>query len=183
MDTAQLLEQVNDVVESLFSGGSRYQMEKIVTVVVYAIISVASLIWAFSGGNGGNELGAKFKVEALTEVDDQNFHLINDGDEWTNVRVVLNQKFLWTSPKVEGGRQTLIRPKDFSYYYYIPRPWGRHPWELLSKTPKPGPKAPSTMKVHVVQIHANEGGSDIKLDSSGNPLPKGKPAENVAKAP
>lgn len=180
MDTSDVLEQVNDVVESLFSGGSRYQMEKIVTVVVYAIISVSSLIWAFSGGSGDNELGAKFEVEQLPEIDDQNLHLINDGGEWTDVRVVLNQKFLWTADKVGADTQVTLRPKDFTYYYYIPRPWGRHKWEGLSEHKKPGADAPADLEVKVVQIRAHEGGSDITLGTDGKAVPQG--GENVARA-
>ncbi|QDG54289.1 hypothetical protein FIV42_27150 [Persicimonas caeni] len=180
MDTSQLLEQVNDVIDSLFSSGSRYQLEKIVTIAVYAIISVASLVWAFSGGSGDNELGAKFEVEQLTEIDDLNLHLINDSDAWTNVRVVLNQKYLWTTDKVEAGRQKTLRPKDFEYYYYIPRPWGRHDWELLAQTPKPGPEAPSTLEVEFVQIRASQGSSDVSFGAEGNT--ESGTGENVAEA-
>lgn len=178
METSQLLEQVNDVIDSLFSSGSRYQLEKIVTIAMYAIISVASLIWAFSGGSGENELGAKFQVEKLPEIDDLNLHLINDSNEWTNVRVVLNQKYLWTTEKVAAGRQETLRPKDFDYYYYIPRPWGRQDWELLSKEPKPGQKAPSTLDVEFVQIRASQGSTDVSFGADGTPKPKA--GQNVA---
>lgn len=180
MDTSQLLDQVNDVVDSLLNGGSRYQIEKIVTIVVYAIISVASLIWAFSGGSGENELGAKFEVEELVEIDDMNLHLINDGDEWNNVRVVLNQKYLWTTDKVDAGSQKTLRPKDFSYYYYIPRAWGRQDWELLAETDKPGAKAPQTLDVQLVQIRAREGSSDVSFGDQAKPT--AGDADNVAKA-
>lgn len=180
MDTSQLLDQVNDVIDSLFSSGSRYQLEKIVTVAVYAIISVASLIWAFSGGGGENELGAKFKIEKLPEIDDLNLHLINDSDDWTNVRVVLNRKYLWTTDKVEAGRQKALRPKDFDYYYYLPRPWGRQGWELLAKDPKPGKKAPPTLNVEFVQIRANQGSTDVSFGSDPERGPSA--GENVAEA-
>ena len=180
MDTAQLLDQVNDVVDSLLSGGSRYQIEKIVTIVVYAIISVASLIWAFSGGSGENELGATFEVEELVEIDGLNLHLINEGDEWTDVRVVLNQKYLWKTDRIEAGRQKTLRPKDFNYYYYIPRPWGRQDWELLAETDKPSAHAPQTLEVDFVQIRARQGRSDIAFGEQGKPAADS--GDNVAKA-
>src|SRR5690554_3222234 len=125
MDTTQFFEQAVDVVGSLFSGGSRYQIEKIVTVVVYAVISGASLVWAFSGDGAANDLKASFVVGQLSEIDDQNLHLINDGNAWSTVRVVLNQKYLWTSPEVKAKSQVTLNPEDFKYYYYIPRPWGQ----------------------------------------------------------
>jgi hypothetical protein len=180
MDTSQLLGQVNDVVDSLFSDGSRYQLEKIATIVVYAVISVASLVWAFSGGSGDSQLGARFEVEHLAEIDDLNLHLINEGEEWTDVRVVLNQKYLWTTDKVEAERQKTLRPKDFSYYYYIPRPWGRQDWEHLAESKKPGVSAPATLDIEFVQIRARQGSRDISFGDDGKPVPAG--GENVAKA-
>jgi hypothetical protein len=180
MDRSQLLGQVNDVVDSLFSGGSRYQIEKIATIVVYAIISVASLVWAFSGGSGDNKLGARFEVERLAEIDDLNLHLVNEGEEWTDVRVVLNQKYLWTTDKVEAEHQRTLRPNDFNYYYYIPRSWGRQDWEHLTDKKKPGMNAPASLEVEFVQIRARQGRLDVSLGADGKPVPSG--GDNVAKA-
>jgi hypothetical protein len=175
MDTAQLFEQVNEVVESLFSGGSRYQVEKVATVAVYAIVSAASLVWAFSGDGAANELHAEFEVGRLNEIDDQNLHLINSGDEWTTVRVVLNQMYLWTTPKVEAREQITLQPADFSYYYYIPRPWGRQGWELLAAEEKPGPRAPGTLMIERVRIWAREGNSNIILGPDGKAISESMP--------
>jgi hypothetical protein len=180
MDASQFLDQANDVVDSLFSDGSRYQLEKIATIVVYAIISVASLVWAFSGGSAENKLSAKFEVEHLSEIDGMNLHLINEGGEWTDVRVVINQKYLWTADKVEAERQKTLRPEDFKYYYYIPRPWGRHDWEELAHDKKPAIHAPSTLDVEFVQIRARQGRSEISFGDNGKPVPAG--GDNVAKA-
>lgn len=168
MDLSNFADQFNEVVDSLISGGSRYQVEKLATVVVYVIVAGASVVWAFSGGGAGDELGARFEVEELTEIDDQNFHLINDSDEdWSRVRVVINQKYLWTTDTLEAGRQKTLSPKDFEYYFYLPRPWGRQPWEQLSEKAKPGPKAPTELDVEFVQIRAREGSSDKALGGAG----------------
>ena len=173
------LDQLNDVFDSLFSGGTRYQLEKIVTVVVYVIISGASLVWAFSGSSADNELGADFQIKELAEIDDQNFYLINDSDEvWTNVRVVINRKFLWTADKVAADGQETLQPADFEYYFYIPRPWGRTDWEQLAAAPKPDRDAPPLIDVKLVEIRANEGRSDVTF--GGGPKEKGE--SNVAKA-
>lgn len=161
----ELAERLNAFVDSIISGGSRYQVEKLVIIVVYLIVSVASLIWAFSSGDAENELGAKFQVEALDEIDGLNLHLINDGSsDWTGVRVVLNRKYLWTADEVEAESQVSLRPQDFQYYYYVPRSWGRSEAEMLAEDDKPGSTASSDLEVELVQVRARQGASDITLD-------------------
>jgi|GEM_PF-1856312 len=185
MDTTQFFEQAVDVVGSLFSGGSRYQIEKIVTVVVYAVISGASLVWAFSADGANNALKASFVVGQLSEIDDQNLHLINDGNAWSTVRVVLNQKYLWTSPEVKAKSQVTLNPEDFKYYYYIPRPWGQRGWEKLASSEKFSAGAPGMLQINQVGIWAREGRLDIKLGADGKPLAAedlaAKPSEAVEK--
>ncbi|MFP4597031.1 MAG: hypothetical protein ACLFVJ_02190 [Persicimonas sp.] len=182
MDFSNTVDQINDVIDSVIKGGSRYQVEKVATIAAYAVISVASLIWAFSGGSGDDELGADFKVEELAEIDDMNLHLINDSDsDWTRVRVVINQKYLWTIDEVAAGSQKTLRPTDFEYYYYIPRPWGRSDWEMLDDTEKPGPKASGKLDVELVQINAREGHSDLSFEN-GKPVQEEPAGDNVATA-
>ncbi|TDP63552.1 hypothetical protein [Bradymonas sediminis] len=173
MDTTQFFEQANDVVGSLFSGGSRYQIEKVVTVVVYVVISAASLVWAFSGEGAANQLDASFVVGQLSEIDDQNLHLINNGKDWSTVRVVLNKKYLWTAPAVKANSQVTLNPEDFNYYYHIPRSWGRQGWEKLATTEKLPAGAPGTLKIKEVGIWAREGRSDMKIGLDGKPVPAG----------
>lgn len=170
MDTTQFFEQASDVVGALFSGGSRYQIEKLVTVVVYVVISGASLVWALSGDGAANELKASFVVGQLSEIDDQNLHLINDGNAWTSVRVVLNEKYLWTTPEVKAKSQVTLNPEDFKYYYYIPRPWGRQGWEKLARTEKLPAGAPGMLQIHSVGIGAREGRLDLKIGADGKSL-------------
>lgn len=172
MDLSRLVDRLNDLadslggaVESLLSGGARYRLEKLVIIAVYVVVAVASLVWAFSSGDADNELDAKFEVEALDEIDDLNLHLINDGgSDWTQVRVVLNRKYLWTADTVEAESQKTLRPGDFDYYYYIPRSWGRSDAEFLAEEDKPGPTAESDLKVELVQVRADQGSADISLD-------------------
>jgi hypothetical protein len=171
----KLLEQFNEVIESLFSKGSRHQPEKIATIAAYALVAIASAVWAFSGTDSDNELGAEFDIKHLHEIDDQNFFLRNTGSTtWTGVRVVLNEKYLWTTDKVDAGAQRTLRPSNFEYYYYIPRPWGRRSWEQLSKQDKPEKVAPPLVKIDLVQIRAKQGRLDIEIGPDGEPKKKGK---------
>lgn len=179
MDTTHFFEQANEMVDSLFSGGSRYQVEKIATVVVYAVISVASLAWAFSGEGASNDLGATFTAGRLSEIDDQNLHLINAGEAWTTVRVVLNKKYLWTAPSVDANSQVTLNPEDFTYYYHIPRPWGRQDWEKLAAETKLPARAPGTLAIKDVRIWAREGHSDIELGADGKPVSTEKAAAEL----
>lgn len=171
----KLLEQFNEVIESLFSKGSRHQPEKLATIVVYGLIAIGSAIWAFSGTDSDNELGAEFDMRQLQEIDDQNFFLKNTGDTtWTSVRVVLNEKYLWTTEEIPPGQQQSLNPVDFKYYYHIPRPWGRRSWEQLATREQPAAVAPPLLKVDLVQIRARQGRLDIEMGPDGEPRKKGK---------
>lgn len=177
----KLLEQINEVIESLFSKGSRHQPEKIATVALYALVAIGSVIWAFSGGDTDNQLGAEFDIRYLAEIDDQNFFLKNTGETtWTSVRVVLNEKFLWTTDEVKAGQQRTLGPDDFEYYYSIPRPWGRRGWEQLATREKPANVAPPMVKVELVQIRARQGRLDIEMGADGKPKKKSKGASSSA---
>lgn len=179
MDFSDLAEQANDVLDSLFSGGSRYQMEKLVTVAVYAIVAVGSLVWAFSGGGADNDLGATFEVEVLAEIDDVNFYLSNDGSkDWSRVRVALNRMYLWTTDEVPAETRRTLGPTDFDYYFHIPRRWGRTDWEMLTEVDKPGAHAPTDLDLELVEIRAREGRSDIEFQNGKPVVDDGQ--ENVA---
>lgn len=177
MDTTQWMGQINEVLESLLNRGSRYQIEKIVTIAVYAVVSVGSLIWALSGNSQANALNAGFEVGRLADIDDQNLYLSNSGDAWSTVRVVLNRMYLWTAPRVDARSRVTLQPADFDYYYYIPRPWGRHGWEQLEESERPGAKAPGTLRIEHVRIWAKEGSLDIVLGPDGKPVGSNPQAE------
>lgn len=171
----KLLEQFNEVIESLFNKGSRHQPEKMATLVLYTLVAVGSAIWAFSSPNSDNELGAEFDIRQLQEIDDQQFFLKNTGEsKWTGVRVVLNEKYLWTIDEIPPGQQQSLNPDDFKYYYHIPRPWGRRSWERLATRDKPADVAPPLVEVDLVQIRARQGRLDIEMGPDGEPKKKGK---------
>lgn len=168
MDTEQFTELIKETLSSVFRRGSRYQTEKLGVVFIYVAVVIGSLIWGFSGTKFENELGADFGAENIEGIDKQVFFLENQSsDEWTNVRVIINQRFLKRLPKVEGNKRVTLGPSNFDYFYYIPRAWGRRSWETLAKETKRPMKAPSGLKLKRVQLRAAQGKLDLNMDSSG----------------
>ena len=161
MNTDALAQQVQESLLGIFQRGSRYQTEKVVTLVGYVIASVLSLVWAFSGKNLNNQLGADFGQTTLSNIEQSVYFLSNDSDEpWTQVRVVLNREYLYTLPDLEPKGRKTLSGQDFDYFYYIPRAWGQRDWEQLSKKEKPGPKAPNDLQPTFVQIRTEQGKFD-----------------------
>lgn len=171
MDAEALTEQIQETLASLFRRGSRYQTEKLVTLAGYLLISIASLVWAFSGSNANNKLGASFGKTRIEEIDEQVYFLRNDGSEdWTNVRVVLNRQYLYKRDKLEAGDRATLGRKDFAYFYYIPRAWGLDDWEHLGEEEKPAETAPPSMIPNFVEIRADQGRIDIDLTRPENQI-------------
>ena len=171
-------EQWREIIEGLFRRGSRYQSEKIMTMAGFVICSIASLAWAFSAGVGQNELGAKFGITRLKEIDHDVFFLTNDSsDHWTNVRVVLDRRYLYKRDELKAGSRATLDRKDFAYFYYIPRTWGAAQWEGLDRAPKPDAWAPSVFEPSFVQIRAEQGMLDIDLQAR-----EGEPSEGAPSA-
>lgn len=164
MDTESILESIQDTLSSLFRKGSRHQVEKIATMVGFVLLSVTSVIWGLSGKDPNNALGAAFGPETIEAIDSSIFFLENNsGEDWSNVRVVLNRRYLYTSKEHAAGKRATLGPKDFLYFYYIPRPWGLGDWERLGKNKKPGARAPDTLTAKYVQIRSDQGRIDIDL--------------------
>ncbi len=162
MSASSLQDQVTEMVSSLFRRGSRYQTEKLATVGAYIVLSIASLVWAFSGSNSNNQLGATFQKTQIEEIDQDVYSLRNDsGDDWTQVRVVLNRRYLYKRDVLKARNSATLGRKDFAYFYYIPRAWGLNNWEQLAKEEKPGETAPANLEIKFVQLRAREGKLDI----------------------
>lgn len=151
-------------VSALFKGGSRYQTEKIATVVVYIVIVIASVLWAAMRPDSDNALGASYGFETLKPLNQQIFFLENtSGHDWTDVRVVLNRNYLYKIPKIATGDRKVLRPEDFTYYYWVPRSWGREDWETLEKSAQPASTGPEDMKPRLLEVRAIEGRINIEI--------------------
>lgn len=153
------------------SSGSRYQVEKIVTGVVYLVIVAATIFWVANTGNTENELGANASFELVGPLESPTFFIQNSSnDDWSNVRVAVDKEYLFKAESVPEGETLTLRPEDFSYYFYIPRPWGRESWEALATEEKPTQFAPDTMDPRLLEIRADEGRFDRDLKAP--PAPK-----------
>lgn len=164
---AAVLEELKGQVESIFAGGSRYQMEKIGAVGVYLVIVIATLVWVFAGHNPENDLGANWGFETIAPLNDKILFLENTSeDDWTGVRIVLNRRFLYKADEVQAGARLAVRPEDFDYFFYIPRPWGRSGWESLSSQKKPEANGDPQMEARLLEVRADQGRLDIDLEAS-----------------
>ena len=159
-----LSKTVQDTLLGLFQRGTRYQTEKIVAVVAYLVLALLSAIWAFSGQNLANALGADFGQTTLSEIERDVYFLHNrSDDDWTTVRLVLNHQYLHTTPELKAGERATLSGEDFDYFYYIPRAWGRTDWEQLAEEPKPKPKAPRSLEPTFLQLRTDQGRLDQAL--------------------
>ncbi len=163
VDRDALFDQIKETWSSTFRRGSRYQVEKFSILGGYIVIVVGSLLWALSGPRD-NELGAVFGRDKIQAIQREVYFLENTSrDEWTRVRLVMDNRYLHKRDSIEGLSRVTLGPQDFSYFYYIPRTWGVRDWELLAGTPKPESFAPRDYVPNLVQIRAYEGALDIRL--------------------
>lgn len=167
MDVQQLLKQAGELAEGFFARGSRYQLEKVAVVVAFVVhFIVMGTVGLVVGGKdpSTNALGAQFGVGELGQLKQQLFFVENTGrSAWTNVRVVVNGRYVHNVDKLDGRERLVLQPDEqLADFFYIPRPWGRQDWESLIDGKRPGPTAPKTVKPTLVQIRAAEGRVDIE---------------------
>lgn len=161
-------EQIQETLLSVFRKGTRHQVEKIATVLAFVVLSVLSVAWGLSGKGPENILEAEFGTELITEINKSTYFLANrSGDDWHNLRVVINNSYLYKADEQRSLKRQPLGPKDFKYFYYIPRAWGTQPTDVLAKAEKAGPIAPSNLDPTVVNIRTDEGRIDLKRTPDG----------------
>jgi len=157
-------EEILDNLRGFFRGGSRYQTEKIATIVGYIAIVIATTIWVSLRPDSENSLGATYGFETLQPLDQQIFFLENKSrQDWNDVRVVLNRNYLYKVDRIAAGDRRVLRPEDFTYYYWVPRAWGRESWETLDRAPKPSSIGTEDMKPRLLEVRAIEGRINIEI--------------------
>lgn len=154
---------LQEVVEGLFRKGARFRAEKIGILVGFVVLSLASVLWAFSEPADDDALGAE--VESSFDVAGRMITVGNTGDRnWRDVRIVLDRQYVFTADEIEAGEYLNLDAGDFIYAYYIPRPWGQHPWEeLADPSAKPGIHPNVSYRPSFVQIRSREGRLDTDL--------------------
>lgn len=165
MDPKEVLDTLQRQLKGVFESGTRYQVEKIGVVVGFLVLVIASVGWAMSGPDDGNELGASFGDEELTsQLDRRQYYIENKGSkDWTDVRVVFDRKYLYTTDRVEGGERLTLNAESLRYFYHIPRPWGRQDWERLAQGEPPGTQPAASYSPSFVQIRTEQGRIDLKV--------------------
>jgi hypothetical protein len=164
MDFKQIAEEATEVLQSIFQKGSRFQAEKIGILVAYVILTIASVAWAMGGSNQDNELGANFRRDTLAQLEQQMFFIENtSGKTWTRVRIVINERYLYTVDRLPSGQQLSLKPEDLVDFYHLPRDWGRSHWEDLEGAEKALDRAPANLRPTYLQIRANQGRLDMEL--------------------
>lgn len=148
--------------KKVFHWGSRYHAEKIGVIAGVVILSLATVLWAFSGDDDTNELGAQLYLrDAVVGTD---LIVENTGrSSWRDVRITLDRQYLFTMDELEGGEYVTIGMDDLIYAYFIPRPWGREDWEELGHDSKPGVHPDASYTPSFVQVRAREGRLDTEV--------------------
>lgn len=163
MVPTDLGQTLQEVVKGLFRKGARFRAEKIGILVGFVVLSLGSVLWAFSEPADDDALGAQLSAEH--DIVGRMISVENTSDRnWRDVRIVLDQKYLFVADEIEAGEYLNLDADEFIYAYYIPRSWGQHPWEELADSgDKPNAHPPVSHRPSFVQIRAREGRLDEHL--------------------
>ena len=162
MEPAEIGKKLQESLQGIFYWGTRYHAEKIAIIVGVVVLSLLSTVWALSGSDIANELGAR--VESGTTMGATTVTITNAGRQtWTDVRIVVDRKHLYRIGEFEGGERLNLTMDEFDYAYHIPRSWGREGWEELADEEQPGIHPDRGYEPSVIQIRANEGQYEQEL--------------------
>ena len=161
MSRARSPQSFQDQIKDLFQWGSRYQAERIGVLAGFVILTVGTGVWAFSGSDDTNELGANISLR--TGVVGVELVVENTGRRaWEDVRIVLDRRYIYTADRVDGRSYVRLSNDDLRYAYFIPRPWGRERWEQLGNDEHRAGVHPEESYVpQFVQIRSRQGRLDI----------------------
>jgi hypothetical protein len=163
MATNNFVRELQQGFAGLFQWGSRYYAEKIGILVGFVVLSLASVVWAFSAPDDTNQLGAELYLrDVLVSFD---LAVENTGNRaWTDVRIVLDKKYLFTADRIDGGATVTVNSENLTYAYYIPRPWGLSDWEDLSAGEPPRSRPATSYVPTDVQVRTRQGRLDVTLE-------------------
>lgn len=96
-------------------------------LLVPAIILMAIALWFYA--SSGNQLNAKVSWETLAPGISRMAITNNSNKEWTDVRVIIDERFYYTSERVESDRTLLLTTAHFEEGHVLPRAPGLFPYE------------------------------------------------------
>ncbi len=137
---------------------SRYRGEKIFVIGVYIVSCLATIWWVATTRDLENALGATATFETVGPLESPTFFIKNEsGENWSNVRIAVDKQYLYKKDTVAEDETIVLRPDDFRYFYFVPRPWGRTSWELLTTKDKPGKTGSEKLDPKLIEIRADQG--------------------------
>jgi hypothetical protein len=108
---------------------NRWAILRKVAVGIYALICVASLVWALPGRGTQNALGAVIQVGQTSE-GTVYVTVRNEGRiAWNDVRVVVDDRYFLRRAAMEPGEGMDARIREFEHVYRLLRPPGLYLWD------------------------------------------------------
>ncbi len=138
----------------------RFGRQKMAVVGAYVLASALTVMWALSSpSNLDNPLGATVEAKRVISASDEYWFLLQNesSTDWTNVRMFLNDKYVYRGlPTLTGNQTDKVFVKDFQYIYYVPRAQYLGTLEDTAETPA-SPRAPKDLKPQKLVIRTQEG--------------------------
>lgn len=135
-----------------------------IAVLIYLVASGASIAWGLSGRTGPeNALSAEVRWDA--EADFPALAVTNSsGDDWTNVRFVLDGRYYYLVDRVPKGQTVAVSASEFADGYQLPRPDNLYTYERGIDRPRRPQRAigPNYRPSHVLVV-ADEGEATTEL--------------------
>lgn len=159
------MEDFQQIAQSLSRSGTRYRIEKLSLIALYVVLVATTAAWVFAGGRLlASRYAAEFRVQPLEAIESQTFHLNNVGtDPWSDVRVVLKDRYLVQLDSVEQGERVELEPIQFHDFYRVPRHWGAAEWERLTTTDRAPARAPGTISLGTDDVRIGTRGGDVDV--------------------
>ena len=135
-----------------------------VAVVFYLVACVGSIAWGLSGRTGPlNALSAEVRWDA--EADFPSLAVTNSsGDDWTDVRFVLDDRYYHSIERVPKGQTVAISASQFEDGYLLPRPDGLFTYERgLSRPQRPERAVSFNYRPRRVLVVTEQGEAESEL--------------------
>lgn len=135
---------------------SRWTQLRIAAIAVYAVVSIASLVWALPGRGGGNALGAVIAVGQTGE--GTVFLTVRNQSRfaWNDVVIIADDRYLFRADPVPPGGAVDARLREFDHIYRLLRPTGLYLWDDPALQAPPGRVAVPNYWPHRIRVQTRE---------------------------
>lgn len=159
------MEDFQQIAQSLSRSGTRYRIEKLSLIGLYVVLVATTVAWVFAGGRLlASRYAAEFRVQPLEAIESQTFYLNNVGTApWSDVRIVLKDRYLKRLDRVEQGERVELEPVQFHDFYRVPRHWGASEWERLTTAQRAADRAPGSINLGTDDVRIGTSGGDVDV--------------------